>query len=122
MNLEEITKEEIRWKKNCPPSKILVASAGFGESIIALDGMGSEVEYMKDQASLSQWISHIELGPGIHVIDVRIRTFEYHTDYGYDYDEEVELIETRRATTEELLSYIGAEYIWEKSLWIEEDQ
>jgi hypothetical protein len=105
------------WKKECPPSLLMVASNG--SSCLVLCSIGPIIEYLEESQPLNEWITGSTFGPGIWIVEIIPNTYQTWTDYGYEYDVVIDYGEIRLATDEEVCHQACDEWPWDPELWME---
>jgi len=107
---------EPQWKSPRPPDRVLIASNG--STSIVLDYIGPAIEYWRDTSGFDE--EFVNLPAGILVVEADITSWHEQTVNGDDYDSELDFLEVRSATDEEVKSYVSIESAWDRALWVKE--
>ena len=108
-----------RWKKDAPPSMLCVASNGSACAV--LEGIGQDFEYVDSAGEdLSDWLSSGDpLPPGIWIGTLAIEHYEMDTYYGREWDMDMDFVDVRAATDEEVINLAAGDLIWDPNKWMD---
>lgn len=56
-------------------------------------------------------------GPGIWVLEIRVRSYEIHTPDCHEYDVELQVVSCRPASDEEVASLRRDDHLWDPAQW-----
>jgi hypothetical protein len=93
--------------------------ASNGSQCLYLTGIGPVIEYIEENETMNDWVAGSTFKPGIWVIEVDAHTRTYRTDYGDEYDLELDYGEERMATDDEVRAHAADEWPWDPGRWME---